>query len=233
MLFATTNTNPTKDATMRNSSNKALACLVIPILVTLILGAGIASLTAAEKEVPLEFSGGHDIGRNDYGRPVPLIAAALGVKPDDFRQAFSGVTPAKGGPPSGDEAKKNKDALMKVLAPLGVTNDRLDEVSNYYRYMPQRGELWKTTPAKGHALIEDGKANKVVITEPGSDLQLAPQGRDQGNGRDTAEDYAALRQGFPQKRLHPVGRGSGVNEVTEPEPASAGFPLLAPRFIAG
>jgi hypothetical protein len=175
MLFATTNTSPTKDATMRNSSNATLACLVGPILATLILAAGMANLTAAEKEVPLDFAGGHDVGRNDYGRPVPLIAAALGVKPDDFRKAFSGVTPAKGGPPSGDEAKKNKDALMKVLAPLGVANDRLDEVSNYYRYQPQRGELWKTTPAQGHALIEDGRVNKLVIIEPGSGYSSPPK----------------------------------------------------------
>ena len=155
---------------MRSSSGATFACLAI-----LSLAAAMASLTAAEKELPLEFSGGHDIGKNDYGRPVSLIAAALGVKPDEFRKAFSGVTPAKGGPPSGDEARKNKDALMKVLAPLGVTNDRLDEVSNYYRYQPQRGELWKTTSAKGHALVEEGKVKKVVITEPGSGYSSSPK----------------------------------------------------------
>src|SRR5437868_2914062 len=155
---------------MPSSSSTNFACLAI-----LILAAGVAIGAATENELPLEFSGGHDIGNNDYGRPVLLIAAALGVKPDEFRKAFSGVTPAKGGPPSGDEARKNKDALMKVLAPLGVTNDRLDEVSNYYRYQPQRGELWKTTPAKGHALIADGKATKVVITDPGSGYSSPPK----------------------------------------------------------
>lgn len=136
--------------------------------------------TAQAEELPLVFSGGHDIGKNDYGRPVPLIAAALGVKPDEFRQAFSGVTPAKGGPPSGAEARKNKEALLKVLAPLGVTNERLDEVSDYYRFRPQNGELWKNTAAKGHAVVESGKVTKVVITEAGSGYCTPPQVTIQG-----------------------------------------------------
>jgi hypothetical protein len=130
---------------------------------------------AAENEVPLDFSGGHEIAKGDYGRPVPLIAAALEVQPDEFRKAFSGVTPAKGRGPSGDEARKNKSALMKVLKPLGVTNDRLDEVSNYYRFRPQNGELWKTSAAKGYAVVEDGKVKKVVITEAGSGYCSTPK----------------------------------------------------------
>jgi hypothetical protein len=123
---------------------------------------------AEETQVPVTFSGGHDIGRGDFGRPVNLIAAALGVKPDVFREAFSGVTPAKGRGPSGEEARRNKDALMKVLKPHGITNDRLDEVSNYYRFRPQNGELWPTTAAKAHAVVEGGKIKKIVVTEPGS-----------------------------------------------------------------
>jgi hypothetical protein len=129
----------------------------------------------AENEVPLVFSGGHEIAKGDFGRPVPLIAAALEVQPDEFRKAFSGVTPAKGRGPSGDEARKNKSALMKVLKPLGVTNDRLDEVSNYYRFRPQNGELWKTSAAKGYAVVEDGKVKKVVITEAGSGYCSSPK----------------------------------------------------------
>ena len=50
----------------------------------------------AETKVALTFTGGHDIGRNDYGRPCALMAAALGVETEVFREAFSGVTPAKG-----------------------------------------------------------------------------------------------------------------------------------------
>jgi len=133
------------------------------------------SLRAAEKEIPVTFSGGHDIGRNDFGRPVALIAAALKVEPDVFREAFSGVTPAKGRGPSGDEARRNKAALLKVLSPHGVTNERLDEVSNYYRYQPQRDQLWPTTAAKAHAVVEDGKIKRIVVTNPGSGYCTPPQ----------------------------------------------------------
>jgi hypothetical protein len=143
--------------------------------VMLTAGMVFTAVHAADNEVPLTISGGHDIGRKDFGRPIALIAAALNVKPDVFREAFSGVTPARGGGPSPDEARKNKSALMKVLAPHGVTNDRLDEVSNYYRYQPQRGELWKVAPAKAHAVVVGGKIKSIVVTEPGSGYCNPPE----------------------------------------------------------
>src|SRR4051812_39132442 len=129
--------------------------LVFTLAVSL---AGMSNLTAraAETKVPLTFSGGHEIGPNDYGRPVNLLAAGLGVTPDVFRKAFSGVTPSRNGPPSGDLARRNKSALLKVLGPHGVTNERLDEVSDYYRFQRQRGELWPTTPARGYAIVDNG-----------------------------------------------------------------------------
>jgi len=139
-----------------------------------VVGVNFATSLAAEAKVPVSFSGGHEIGTKDYGRPVVLIAAALEVKPDVFREAFSGVTPARGRGPSRDEARKNKAALMKVLAPHGVTNERLDEVSNYYRYQPQRGELWPTAPATAHAIVENGKIKRIVVTDPGSGYSSPP-----------------------------------------------------------
>lgn len=157
---------------MRNSSSTAWTCLGS---LTLAVGMATGNGRAAEKELPLMFSGGHEIGKNDFGRPVSLIAAALGVKEDEFRKAFSGVTPAKGRPPTGDEARRNKEALMKVLGPLGVTNDRLDAVSNYYRYQPQKGELWPTSSAKGYAVLEGGKVKKVVVTDAGSGYSSPPR----------------------------------------------------------
>ena len=123
----------------------------------------------------MRFSGGHEIGENDYGRPVVLIAAGLGVEPDAFRRAFSRVTPAHGRGPTGEEARKNKEALLSVLAPHGVTNERLDEVSDYYRYRPQEGELWPTTEAEGYAVVEGGKVKEVVVTEPGSGYSSPPE----------------------------------------------------------
>jgi hypothetical protein len=119
-------------------------------------------------KVPVSFSDGHDIGKDYYGRPVPLIAAALDVKPEVFRKAFSGVTPARGRGPSRAEARKNKEALLKVLAPHGVTNERLDEVSDYYRFRPQEDELWPTTAAKAHAIVDNGKLVRIEVTEPGA-----------------------------------------------------------------
>lgn len=139
-----------------------------------------ATSHAAETKVPVSFSGGHEIGPKDYGRPIVLIAAALGVKPDVFREAFSGVTPARGRGPSGDEARKNKAALMKVLAPHGVTNDRLDEVSDYYRYRPQHGELWPRTGAKAHAIVEQGKIKRIVVTDAGSGYCSLPEVKVEG-----------------------------------------------------
>ncbi|WP_254511798.1 hypothetical protein [Anatilimnocola floriformis] len=126
-------------------------------------------------KVPVTIAGGHEIGREDHGRPCILIAAGLGVKTEVFREAFSGVTPAKGGPPSEAEKRANKSALLKVLSPHKVSNERLDEVSNYYRYQPQRGELWPTTAAKAHAVVENGKVTKIVVDEPGSGYCSLPQ----------------------------------------------------------
>jgi hypothetical protein len=125
--------------------------------------------------VPLVFSGGHDIGPGDHGRPCVLIAAALGVKTEVFREAFSGVTPAKDRGPSGDEARRNKEALLKVLGPHGITNERIDEVSDFYRYRPQNGELWKHRQAEAHAVLENGKIAKVVVTDPGFGYSTPPQ----------------------------------------------------------
>ena len=72
---------------------------------------------------------------------------------------------------------------MKVLSPLGVTNDRLDEVSNYYRYRLQRGELWTVTPAEAYAVVEDGKVKQIVVTNPGSGYSSAPKATVQGMDR--------------------------------------------------
>ncbi|HTU24702.1 MAG TPA: hypothetical protein VMF30_04865 [Pirellulales bacterium] len=129
----------------------------------------------AEQRVPVKISGGHEIGRNDFGRPVLLMAAGLGVKPEVFREAFSGVTPARGRGPTGEEQRKNKAALMKVLAPHGVTNERMDEVANYYRFRPERGELWPTRAAKAEAVVVAGEVKRIVVVEPGSGYSSPPE----------------------------------------------------------
>jgi hypothetical protein len=132
------------------------------------------SASADEAKFSVAFAGGHDTDPRDGGRPIALIAAALEVTPDVFREAFRGVTPAKGRGPTEDEARKNKAALMKVLRPQGVTNDRLDEVSNFYRYRPQNGELWRVSAAKAHAVVEGDKVTRIVVDEPGYGYSSPP-----------------------------------------------------------
>jgi hypothetical protein len=150
----------------------------------LTLTATLACTSCGPAEAPgtktVTFSGGHETDPRDKGRPVVLIAAALGVEPVVFREAFSGVTPAKDRPPTKEEAQRNKEALMKVLAPLGVTNERLDEVSDHYRYKPGKDQLWKHTPAKAHAVLENGKVTRVVVTETGSGYTTPPEAKIQG-----------------------------------------------------
>ena len=55
-----------------------------------------------------------------------------------------------------------------------MTNERLDEVSDYYRFRPERGELWPNTPAKAHAVIENGQVARIVVTQAGSGYSSPP-----------------------------------------------------------
>ena len=122
------------------------------------------------------FRGGYETDRRDGGRPVALIDAALGVKPQVFRDAFSRVTPARGGDgPSPALARRNKQVLMDALGKHGITNDRLDEVSNFYRYRPEGGELWRHAPARATAVIEDGRVTGLRITSAGYGYLTPPR----------------------------------------------------------
>lgn len=120
------------------------------------------------------FRGGYETNPIDRGRPVALIAAALGVETEVFRQAFSGVTPAHGRGPSEAEARANKKVLLDALGKFGISNERLDEVSNYYRYQPQSGELWQHTPATATATVEHGEVVSVQITNAGAGYMTPP-----------------------------------------------------------
>ncbi len=121
------------------------------------------------------FSGGFDTEEQDHGRPVRLIAAALGVEPQVFRDAFSGVTPARGMfGPTPSAARDNKQVLMDALGPYGITNERLDEVSNQYRYPPGPGYLWKHVPARATAIVTDGKITGFTLIKAGSGYLTEP-----------------------------------------------------------
>jgi hypothetical protein len=145
--------------------------------------------TTEDGSVSVTISGGYETDPQDHGRPVVLIAAALGVPTEVFREAFSGVTPAglSSGGPTAEEAQRNKAALLKVLAPYGITNDRLDEVSNYYRYNGQQSRTWQITPATATAIVQNGVVTGLSITNPGSGYSSAPTITIKGpNGTTTA-----------------------------------------------
>ena len=119
--------------------------------------------------VPVVFSGGHETDPRDRGRPVVLIAAALGVPSDVFREAFRHVRPAPAGTaPDPRQVRENKAALLDALGPYGITNKRLDTVSDYYRYVRRRGKLWPTKPASAYALVREGKIVSFVVTNGGA-----------------------------------------------------------------
>jgi hypothetical protein len=129
-----------------------------------------------ETQVPVVFSGGHDTDPQDRGRPVVLIAGALGVPPQVFRQAFRQIRPAPAGrEPEPGQVRQNKEALMSTLRPYGVTNERLDAVSNYYRYVRSRNEAWPAKPAVGYAVVRNGIVLRYVVTNGGSGYSSAPQ----------------------------------------------------------
>ncbi|WP_141504730.1 hypothetical protein [Paenibacillus luteus] len=124
----------------------------------------------------ISITGGYETDAVDHGRPVVLIAAALGVPTEVFRKAFSGVTPAGANSdgPTSEEAQANKAALLKVLVPYGITNERLDEVSNYYRYNGSKCEVWTHTAATATTLLTDGVVTGIKITNAGAGYSSNP-----------------------------------------------------------
>lgn len=71
--------------------------------------------------------------------------------------------------------RQNNAALLNVLAPYGVTIDRLDEVSNYYRYRRERSELWTHEPASIIANIRCGHIIGFTIEKPGAGYSSPPE----------------------------------------------------------
>jgi hypothetical protein len=126
--------------------------------------------------VSVTLTGGFDTDPRDHGRPVILVASALNVTPEVFREAFSHVTPASGGrEPEEAQVKLNKQALMQRLSPLGVTDDRLNEVSNMYRYSASRGQMWRHTPAVVYATVKNGVVTGFTIADAGAGYSSPPK----------------------------------------------------------
>lgn len=150
--------------------------LAAVIAVAIVARAELKPLPKDVVRVPVTFSGGHETDPRDGGRPVVLIAAALGVAPEVFRDAFSQVRPANpDAGPTGDEARRNKGALMAALGIYGITNDELDHVSNRYRYVRSHNELWQHKPAAANALVKNGSIVGFEILEPGYGYSSPPE----------------------------------------------------------
>ncbi|MCW2570363.1 MAG: hypothetical protein JWO88_421 [Frankiales bacterium] len=162
-------------------SSKPLTTTAL-VFTTVVLSLSLASCrsgasgpSAAAEEVAVTLTGGHDTDARDHGRPVVLVAAALGVPAEVFRTAFSGVTPAGAGQqPGAEQVGSNKAALLSVLAPYGVTNARLDEVSNLYRYNATAGEMWPTRTATAVAMVVGGRVTSIRIIDGGSGYSSTP-----------------------------------------------------------
>src|SRR5262245_15048144 len=135
--------------------------LIIVLGVASIGGAQLPVELTAEQDhqtikVPLTITGGHETDPRDRGRPVALVAGGLGVSPEVFRSAFSKVKPAPAGTePDREQVRQNKAVLLSALTPHGVTNEELNRVSDFYRYVPGRGKLWPVKAAAGYARIKD------------------------------------------------------------------------------
>ncbi len=143
-----------------------------------LLGAVSALIFAqGKKDVPaVILKGGFETDRKDHGRPVVLVAAGLGVPTEVFREAFSHVRPAPGGQePDQAVVRRNKEALLGALSKYGITNERLDEVSNYYRYNQSRGEWWKYRLAKISTIIKDGQITGFKVIDGGAGYSSVPK----------------------------------------------------------
>ena len=160
---------------------------VLPLLASLALLLAACAPIAANNGVTVTISGGYDTDPRDHGRPVVLVAAALGVPAEVFREAFSHVKPAPAGQqPDPAQVQLNKTALLQALGPYGVDNATLDRVSNYYRFSGSAGETWPRTPATATAILTDGLLTGFVITGPGSGYSSTPTITVSGAGNVTA-----------------------------------------------
>jgi hypothetical protein len=168
--------------TARRAAIAAIALATAPVAAVAAVSISVADASptavpaAATKTVTVRVTGGHETDAHDNGRPVVLIAAALGVPTEVFRTAFDGVTPASGGDaPDPAQVQANKAALLKVLAPYGVTNERLDEVSNHYRFQGSKGETWPQQAATATAVVRAGKVVSVTLVGGGSAYSSTPR----------------------------------------------------------
>lgn len=159
---------------MRGSLSK-ISGVVAGFTLLWALPAPLPAQSTGVTRVPVVISGGHEADPRDHGRPVVLVAGALGVAPEVFRDAFSRVHPvAPGSQPDQARARENKAVLLSVLGKYGISNEKLDAVSDYYRYQPGTGRLWPTMPAVITALVKNGIVTALEVNEGGYGYSSPP-----------------------------------------------------------
>ncbi len=154
----------------------AAAALLTTCAAGAVVSTSCAGAAARTRTVIVKIRGGHHTDSADHGRPDVLVAAGLGVPTEVFRDAFSGVQPAApgSGGPTEQEAQANKAVLLSVLAPYGVTNERLDQVSNRYRYQPSDGGLWPHRNARATARVRNGRIVSLKLVDGGTGYSSTP-----------------------------------------------------------
>ena len=98
------------------------------------------TFTSVFAQAPLTATG---VLRDDPQRPVHAISKDLGVTPDQFRDCFSNVNPARRGAMlEGDQKHANKSVLLSCLqkSNASITNLSLDQVMDRYRPGGRKGQ---------------------------------------------------------------------------------------------
>lgn len=166
--------SPTPTACRATPSLLVLGTLMAGVL--LFIAERPAPAATASRSIPVRITGGHATDPRDGGRPVVLVAAALGVPTAVFREAFSHVTPAAAGEePDPAQVQRNKAALLAVLAPYGVTNATLDAASDHYRFDGAGGGTWPQTAARARGTIRHGRVVAVRLLSGGSGYSSTPR----------------------------------------------------------
>jgi len=115
----------------------------------------------------ITISGGHETDDIDAGRPVFLIGSMLGITGEQFRDAFSYVTPEENGHLNDETAQANKVKLLAQLEPYGITNDEINSVTDYYRYYPGDINIWPYAHVVLDATISNGTVTSFKVISGG------------------------------------------------------------------
>ncbi|MCY9669761.1 hypothetical protein M5X11_33450 [Paenibacillus alginolyticus] len=149
-----------------------------------------------------ERSGGKKRRNNALSFLFPMISGVFRPNSEStFPSANSGYLPRNTNPErtalSNRALHMNSTPTSLHDAPYGITNERLDEVSNYYRYNGRKSDTWQKTQATATATVTNGIVTGVTITNPGAGYSSNPTITVTGpNGTFTATATLAYTKDF-------------------------------------